>query len=106
MVTRESASYPAPEDQDDIFSIDANHSEIVKFANSACPDYNNVRSRIIRLALAAQPVISNRFGCESGGRLTSAQGTARLARGVSSNFKSMFVQFQGERQGATFRFLL
>lgn len=69
MVTRDSAIHPKPEEQDDIFSIDANHSEIVKFANSACPDYNNVRSRIIRLVEDGQVIIKKRYECQLEGML-------------------------------------
>lgn len=61
MVTRDSAIHPTPESQEDILSIDANHSEIVKFGNKACPDYNNIRSRIIRLVQAGQTIIKKRF---------------------------------------------
>lgn len=62
MVSRDSATGATPEEnQDDIFSIDANHSDIVKFKNNACPDYLNVRSRIIGLVQNAPGVISKRF---------------------------------------------
>lgn len=106
MVTKESASYPAPEDEDDIFSIDANHSEIVKFGNSASSDYNNVRSRIIRLALDGQAVVSNRFDYKPESELIGAQGAAKQVRGASSKFGSMFIQFENTREGSTFRQLL
>lgn len=106
MVTKESASYPAPEGEDDIFSIDANHSEIVKFGNSASSDYNNVRSRIIRLVLDGQAVVRNRFHYKLESELTGAQGAARQLRGISSKFRSMFVQFEDANEGLTFRQLL
>lgn len=50
MVSRDSATHATPkENPHDIFSIDANHSEIVKFDNKTCQEYLNVRSRIINL---------------------------------------------------------
>lgn len=62
MVDRESAIWATPkENQDDIFSIDADHSEIVKFTNNTCPDYLNVRSRIMTLVNEAPSVIRKRF---------------------------------------------
>lgn len=61
MVSRDSAIDATPEgDQNDIFSIDANHSNIVKFKHNACPDYLNVRSRILTLVQNAPAVISKR----------------------------------------------
>lgn len=62
MVKPDSAIYATPkENEDDIFSIDSNHSEIVKFDHNACQDYLNVRSRIITLVQNAQEVITRRF---------------------------------------------
>lgn len=62
MVSRESAIWATPKgNQDDIFSIDADHSAIVKFTDSASPDYHNVRSRIIALVQDAPSVIGKRF---------------------------------------------
>lgn len=50
MVNRDSAIHATPkENPTDIFSIDANHSEIVKFDNKTCQEYLNVRARIINL---------------------------------------------------------
>lgn len=61
MVSRDSAIDATPEgDQYDIFSIDANHSNIVKFKHNACPDYLKVRFRIITLVRDAPVVISER----------------------------------------------
>lgn len=74
MVTRDSAIHPKPDDLDDIFSIDANHSEIVKFPNSACQDYNNIRARIISLVGDAQAIIRKRFEREQ-------EGMSRVDRG-------------------------
>lgn len=67
MVTRDSAIHPTPENQEDILSIDADHSEIVKFGNKACPDYNNIRSRVIRLVQNGQTIIKKRFECQHDG---------------------------------------
>lgn len=54
MVDRESAIRATPEEnQDDIFSIDANHSEIVKFTNNISPDYLIVRDKIMTLVKEA-----------------------------------------------------
>lgn len=62
MVSPESAIYATPkENRDDIFSIDSNHSEMVKFNHSACHDYLNTGSRIIALVENAQVVIGKRF---------------------------------------------
>lgn len=62
MVSMESATAATPvANQDDIFSIDQNHSNIVKFKNSTCPDYTNVRSRLISLVQHAPAVISKRL---------------------------------------------
>lgn len=62
MVDRESAIWATPEEnQDDIFSIDANHSEIVKFTNNISADYLIVRDKIMALVKEAPGVISKRF---------------------------------------------
>lgn len=50
MVTIDSAVYATPQGNwNDIFSIDANHSDIVKFPNDSCQDYINIRTRIVSL---------------------------------------------------------
>lgn len=65
MVNRESAIHATPDGrQDDIFSIDADHSNIVKFDNNSCQDYINVRSKLVILVGEAQAVISQR--CKEG----------------------------------------
>lgn len=62
MVSQESAIYATPkENRDDIFSIDSNHSEMVKFDHNACQDYLNISSRIIALVESAQVVVDKRF---------------------------------------------
>lgn len=65
MVDRKSATYATPEEcQGDIFSIDADHSNIVKFDNNSCQEYLNVRSKLLDLVGRAQAVISQR--CSEG----------------------------------------
>lgn len=62
MVSRESAIWATPKgNEDDTFSIDADHSAIAKFTDSASPDYLNVRSRIITLVQEAPSAIRKRF---------------------------------------------
>lgn len=61
MVSRKSATHAAPVNQDDIFSIDLNHSEMVKFKSSACQHYRNVSSRVVQLMQNAEDVIMSRF---------------------------------------------
>lgn len=61
MVSLDSATHAAPDNQDDIFSIDLNHSEMVKFDNSACQHYRNVSSRVVHLMQNAGDVIKRRF---------------------------------------------
>lgn len=93
MVSMESATAATPiANQDDIFSIDQNHSNIVKFKNSTCPDYTNVRSRLISLVQDAPAVISKRLMdrkesrdmLDSGDRTNSIMATA-------------FMQFLGDK---------
>lgn len=65
MVDRESATHATPkEQQGDIFSIDADNSNIVKFDNNSCEEYLNVRSKLLYLVGKAQAVISQR--CSEG----------------------------------------
>lgn len=62
MVSRDSAVHATPEDmKDDIFSIDADHSNMVKFESKSCQNYINVRTRIIEFAWKAQSVIRQRY---------------------------------------------
>lgn len=61
MVCRDSATHTNPDSPDDIFSIDLNHSEMVKFDNSACQHYHKVSSRIVHLMQNAGDVIKSRF---------------------------------------------
>lgn len=62
MVSRNSAISATPEGNAvDIFSIDANHSDIVKFDTNTSQSYLNVQTRIMELASEAPAVISNRF---------------------------------------------
>ncbi|KAL0632798.1 hypothetical protein Q9L58_008314 [Maublancomyces gigas] len=62
MVSRNSAISATPEGNAvDIFSIDANHSDIVKFKTNTSQSYLNVRTRIMALASEAPAVISKRF---------------------------------------------
>lgn len=65
MVSRASAVFATLEqhrvvNQDDIFSIDANHSEMVKFNNNTCQEYLSVRLRIKELTQKAHAVIHKR----------------------------------------------
>lgn len=65
MVSRESAIHATPKGcLGDIFSIDADHSNIVKFDNKSCQEYINVRSKLLDLVHRAQGVISQR--CNEG----------------------------------------
>lgn len=92
MVTKESAIDATPvANQDDIFSIDQDHSNIAKFKNSTCPDYINVRSRVISLVQDAPAVI-----CK---RLESLKEMLVSGDRVNPNTSSAFVGFQGEIQG-------
>lgn len=62
MVSRDSAIWATPKgSEDDIFSINADHSEITKFTDSASHDYLNVRSRILTFVQEAPSVIRKRF---------------------------------------------
>lgn len=61
MVSRDSATHATTDNQDDIFSIDLNHSEMVKFESSACQHYRNVSSRVVELMQNAGDVIRRRF---------------------------------------------
>lgn len=61
MVSLQSATHPTPNNRDDIFSIDLNHSEMVKFDNSACQHYRKVSSRVVHLMQNAGDVIKKRF---------------------------------------------
>lgn len=65
MVDRESATHATREGQQgDIFLIDADHSNIVKFDDTSCEEYLNVRSKLLDLVGKAQAVISQR--CSEG----------------------------------------
>lgn len=66
MVSRESATHATQDNQDDIFSIDLNHSEMVKFNSSACQHYRNVSSRVVQLMQYADDVIMRRFRQKDG----------------------------------------
>lgn len=70
MVSRDSAIAATPDGREaDIFSIDKDHSDIVKFKYHACPDYLNVRFRITTLVEDAPGIISKCFADqEEGGR--------------------------------------
>lgn len=66
MVSEASAIFATPEqhrvvNQDDIFSIDANHSDMVKFDNNTCQEYLSVRSRIKELTQKAETIIHKRY---------------------------------------------
>lgn len=94
MVSRDSAVAATPKgNQGDIFSIDANHSNIVKFENNACPDYLNVRSRIITSVRDAPAVVAKRLRnqVESKELPASAKG---------SPLKSLFIQYRGYQRGS------
>lgn len=61
MVPEYSATYALPtENTYDQFSIDADHSAIVKFSNSADPDYLSVRQKIIDFVKEAPAAIEKR----------------------------------------------
>lgn len=57
----DSATYATPDSPDDVFSIDLNHSEMVKFDSSACQHYHKVSARVVRLMQDAEEVIKRRF---------------------------------------------
>jgi hypothetical protein len=62
MVPHTSAIYVGPNEKAyDHLSIDADHSEIVKFSDLSNPDYLIVESRIGKLATQAPTVIKGRF---------------------------------------------
>lgn len=62
MVSESSSTYSGPNEKEyDQFSIDADHSGIVKFADRTNPDYLNVRQRIIDFVNEAPVVIENRI---------------------------------------------
>lgn len=62
MVSQASATHAtARENTSDVISIDANHSNIVKFESSSCSNYVNVSAKIISLVETATSVISKRF---------------------------------------------
>lgn len=61
MVTRESAIHATPvARQDDVFSVDADHSNIAKFDNKSCQDYIYVRTKLVKLVGEAEAIISKR----------------------------------------------
>lgn len=95
MVSMESATAATPvANQDDIFSIDQNHSNIVKFKNSTCADYTNVRSRLISLVQYAPAVISKRL-------IDHRQSLEMVDSGerANSSMNLVFAQFRGVIQG-------
>lgn len=95
MVSKDSAIAATPvTNQDDIFSIDQNHSNIVKFKNRACPDYINVRSRVISLVQQAPSVIYKRLA-----DLKEPPEMLASSDRVNPNTRSTFVEFQGDIQG-------
>lgn len=101
MVSRDSAVAATPKgNQGDIFSIDANHSNIVKFENNACPDYLNVRSRIITSVRDAPAVVAKRLK-------NQVESKELPASTKGSPLKSLFTQYRGyERGSPLFRALL
>lgn len=98
MVSRASAISATPKGKvDDIFSIDANHSDIVKFITNTSQSYLNVRTRIMSLVDAAPAVISKRLL-----HLMDSPGSQDLAPpvgGDSLNMRSMFTQLRGKQGG-------
>lgn len=66
MVSRDSATHVTAEaNQDDIFSIDANHFEIVKFDRQS-PDFLRVMSRVVGLVDNVQAFINRRLTQQNG----------------------------------------
>lgn len=62
MVSRESAIDATPrEHTNDVFSIDANHSNIVKFESNTCQPYLSVSAKIIGLVETAASIVGERF---------------------------------------------
>lgn len=98
MVSRASAISATPKGKvDDIFSIDANHSDIVKFITNTSQSYLNVRTRIMSLVDEAPAVVSNRLR-----HLRDSPGSQDLASpmgGDNLHMRSMFTQFRGELEG-------
>ncbi|KAL0631516.1 hypothetical protein Q9L58_009624, partial [Maublancomyces gigas] len=83
IVSRESAIWATPKgSEDDIFSINADHSEITKFTDSTSHDYLN----------EAPSVIHKRFE-----ELQLQQQGGSLPRATSS-IESMYIQFRGEAE--------
>lgn len=80
MVDRESAIHATPKARKgDIFSIDADHSNIVKFDNKSCQEYLNVRSKLLDLVKEARAVIGQR--CTEGRMIM----VAILTGGIEAN---------------------
>lgn len=100
MVSRASAVSATPRGHvDDIFSIDANHSDIVKFKTNTSQSYLNIRARIMTLAQEAPAVISKRVD-----DLTEIAGSQDMASPVDGgrlNMRSMFTQFRGKLEGSS-----
>lgn len=95
MVSRASAVSATPNaNRDDIFSIDANHSDIFKFTTNTSQSYLNVQTRILSLAHEAPAAISMRVD-----ERTGTQDIASPAGGASLNMRSMFTQFHGKLEG-------
>jgi hypothetical protein len=62
MVPHTSVSYAGPNEKHyDQLSIDANHSDIVKFDDESHPDYLIIQTRIKTLVVQAPKVINERF---------------------------------------------
>lgn len=62
MVPRTSAIHAGPNEKDhDHLSIDANHSDIVKFSDQSDPDYIIIQGRLENLASRAPDVIRRRL---------------------------------------------
>jgi hypothetical protein len=67
MVSESSATHHSRHDQvHDIFSIDANHSGLVKFPNSLDSGYKMVQDRILAMVKHAPGVIGDRFTKKKG----------------------------------------
>lgn len=68
MVSRDSAVHATPrENTNDVISIDANHSTIVKFESNACQPYLTLSAKIVNLVETAASVTGRRFVCPNKG---------------------------------------
>jgi len=69
MVPQSATDHHSQYDQGhDIFSIDANHSDLVKFSTPVDPDYKGVQKRIMTMVERAPGVIRQRLvrqACDS-----------------------------------------